>query len=87
VLPLAFVFGSGAAVFWLGIQTTVVTHRPDRIGTAWAVIAVLSLPALAIPPAIGALADRFGLTAGMTAFACVQLAVVLLTRVGPRSRS
>jgi predicted MFS family arabinose efflux permease len=80
VLALAMAFGVGEAIFWLGLQTSVVTLRPDRIGTVWAVIAVVSLPGLAIPPGIGALADRFGADVGMAVFAVVASFVVVFTR-------
>jgi hypothetical protein len=83
-MPLAFAFGAAGALFWIGIQTSVVTLRPDRIGTVWAVIAIVSLPTLAVPPLIGALADRFGPGLGMASFVVVAMSVVALTSTRSR---
>ena len=84
VMPLAFAFGAAGALFWIGIQTSVVSLRPDRIGTVWAVIAIVSLPTLAVPPLIGALADRFGPELGMASFVVVAMSVVALTSTRSR---
>jgi predicted MFS family arabinose efflux permease len=80
VLVLAFVFGAAEAFFWLGLQTSVVTLRPDRIGTVWAVIAIVSVPALAIPPAVGTLADAHGLEVALVLYAAIAAALVVLTK-------
>jgi len=82
----AFVVGLSGARFWVPYQSAVLRLRPDQRGTTWAVIAGLSIPGLAIPPLLGALADQHGSQVGLFVFALMPALtlVVLLTPVVPR---
>jgi hypothetical protein len=88
----AFALGVTGAVLWVRLQASMLQARPGQTGTTYAVIATLSLPALAIPPLFGAVADGFGLTAGLALYAllpAVVLAVALASgsSLGPCSES
>lgn len=72
----SFVLGVSAARFWVPYQGEVLRARPGQRGTTWAVISAVALPGLAPGPAVGALADRVGLTAAMSLFAASPLVVV-----------
>ncbi len=82
----AFVVGLSGARFWVPYQSAVLRLRPDQRGTTWAVIAGLSIPGLAIPPLLGALADQQGSRVALCVFALMPALtfVVLLTPVVPR---
>ncbi|MGH8986352.1 MAG: MFS transporter, partial [Acidimicrobiia bacterium] len=76
--------GVAGAVFWVSLQAAMLRARPGQTGTTYAVIATLSLPALAVPPLIGAVADHFGLVTGLALYALLPLlvmAVVLVPRL------
>jgi hypothetical protein len=78
--------GVGGAVYWVNLQASMLRARPGQTGTTYSVIATLSLPALALPPLIGAGADRLGVAVGMGLYALVSLAILLVAAV-PHSRS
>lgn len=82
----AFAVGLSGARFWVPYQSAVLQLRPDQRGTTWAVIAGLSIPGLAVPPLLGALADRHGVQPALLLFALMPLLtfVVLLTTEVPR---
>jgi predicted MFS family arabinose efflux permease len=72
-----FAWGAAGAVWWVTFQAAVLRVRPTQTGTTWAVVNYLSLPALAAGPAIGFVADRFGVGIAMALFpALAALAVV-----------
>ncbi len=80
-----FGFGIAGAVYWVSLQASMLRARPGQTGTTYAVIATLSLPALAVPPVIGAATDRFGVAAGLSLYALVPAAILLMSaapRVG-----
>ncbi len=77
----AFGLGVAGAVFWVKLQASMLQARPGETGTTYAVIATLSLPALAVPPLIGAAADRFGLVAGLALYALMPVLVLGLAAV------
>lgn len=79
--------GVAGAVYWVSLQVSMLRARPGQTGTTYAVIATLSLPALAVPPLIGAAADRLGVAAGLGLYALVPLAILLLVAVPPRRRA
>ena len=58
--------------------------RPGQTGTTYAVIATLSLPALAVPPVIGVAADRFGSGVGLALYALLPVVVLALLLVPSR---
>jgi MFS transporter len=86
----AFALGLVGAAHWVALQAAMLRARPGQTGTTYAVIATLSLPALAVPPLIGAAADRFGAVAGLALYALVPVVVLALLRtrrLGPWSLS
>jgi MFS family permease len=84
VVGAALAFGSGGAVFWVAYQGRLLRLRPGRPGSVTAVVGILEQPAVLIPVAIGALADRAGLEAAMLAFAAVPAVLAAVVRLGSR---
>jgi predicted MFS family arabinose efflux permease len=81
IVLAAVAAGASAAIWWVALQAARLQVRPGQAGTTYAVIATLSLPALAVPPLVGAIADRLGLATGMAAlllFPLLTLAVAVL---------
>lgn len=77
VVAAALVLGVVAAVWWVAFQAAVLRARPTQTGTTWAVVGYLGLPALLAAPAVGLLADRFGLGAAMAVFPALAVVGVL----------
>jgi MFS family permease len=78
--------GVGGAVYWVTLQASMLRARPGQTGTTYAVIATLSLPALAVPPLIGAAADRFGVVVGLGLYGLVPLALLLVVALPPAAQ-
>jgi MFS family permease len=83
----ALALGVAGAHYWVSLQAAMLRARPGQTGTTYAVIATLSLPALAAAPLIGAAADRFGIVAGMALYGLVPLAILLLAAAPPDGRA
>lgn len=77
----AFALGLATAVHWVALQAAMLRARPGQTGTTYAVIATLSLPALAVPPLIGMAADRFGLDTGLALYGLMPVLVLGLVVV------
>jgi hypothetical protein len=73
------VFDAAMIGFWLPLQALALRLIPGRAGTTKAVIGAIEMLGLLVPVAIGALADRAGLTPGLLAFAVVPAVMLLLT--------
>lgn len=79
----AFVFGFAGAVFYSVLQATILGMRAGQAGTTSAVVSTIGLLGLAFPPLVGAVADGAGLAAGMTLYALVPAAMLLLLVISP----
>jgi predicted MFS family arabinose efflux permease len=74
----AVVCGVSGAWFWVPFQATVLRLRPGQEGTTWAVLSVVALPGLAVPPLIGILADRAGAEAALAAYGALPVVLLLV---------
>ena len=67
----AFVASVGLSLAWLAIQHRSLTLRPGQVGTTKAVLGTIESTGFWIPVAIGAVADRAGLTVAVGSFGMV----------------
>lgn len=74
----AALFGAGTAVFWAVFSAAYLTLNPGLAGTTGAVMTVVTIFADAIPPLVGWVSDRAGLTAGVSIYAGVAAAILVL---------
>jgi predicted MFS family arabinose efflux permease len=80
LVALALLLASiGLNLAWLALQHRSLTLRPGQVGTTQAVVDTIEFGGFWIPVAIGALADRAGLPAAVTAFAVLGAAMAALT--------
>jgi predicted MFS family arabinose efflux permease len=90
VLPVvavaAFVAAVGLSLAWLAVQHRSLTLRPGQVGTTKAVLGTIESTGFWIPVAIGALADRAGLTVAVGSFGVVGAAIVALAWLDSRRR-
>ena len=82
---IAFAVGVSVAIWWVALQAAMLRVRPGQTGTTYAVIATLSLPSLAVPPLIGAVADHFGIAAGFALFALFPALTLATVWRSPRA--
>jgi predicted MFS family arabinose efflux permease len=69
-------FGIATARFWVVFQATVLRHRPGRAGSVIAVTGNLEMLGFAFPVVIGAIADAYGLRAGLLCYVAVPVALL-----------
>jgi hypothetical protein len=62
------IVGAGASLSWTILQARFLTLRPGQAGTTGAVVGAIEQLSLVVPLAIGAIADRRGLTVAMGAY-------------------
>jgi predicted MFS family arabinose efflux permease len=77
-LAAAATFGFAAALFFAVLQATYLALRPGQAGTSAAVVSTIGFFGIGVPALVGALADAFGLVAGLALYAAVPLAIVVL---------
>ncbi|MDQ3898595.1 MAG: hypothetical protein M3326_15345, partial [Actinomycetota bacterium] len=68
----------GLSLAWLAVQHRSLTLRPGQVGTTKAVLGAVEFTGFWIPVAIGALADRAGLTVAVGSYGVLGGAVVAL---------
>jgi fucose permease len=61
--------GLGTALVWARVRHRTLTVIPGRAATVSSLVGTFSGVAAIVPPAVGLLADRVGLTAGLVALA------------------
>ncbi len=85
IAALALV-GAGTAVVWAKVHHRSLTLVPSRSATVPTLVGLLSTPALLVPVAMGATADRVSITAALTgaAMLAIPLAAVVLSLGGAR---
>ena len=69
----------GLNLAWLAVQHRSLTVRPGQVGTTKAVVGTIESAGFAVPVAIGALADRAGLTVAVGSYALFGAVMVALT--------
>jgi fucose permease len=65
--------GFGTALVWAKVHHRMLTVIPGRSATVPTVVSVLSTPALVFPVVMGVLADRWSITAALTATAVLTV--------------
>jgi predicted MFS family arabinose efflux permease len=75
-----FLLGAATAVFWTVLQATYLSLRPGQAGSTVAAVSIISTPGVAFPLVVGAVADAWGLTAGLTLYAAVPVLMLALAR-------
>ena len=84
----AITFGFAGAVFYSALVASLLSDQPDQAGTIHAVVSMIGLFGVAFPTLVGAVADSFGLTAGLGVYAIIgPLILALLLVVDPPPRS
>ncbi|MDE3075057.1 MAG: MFS transporter [Chloroflexota bacterium] len=88
LLPVTFaaaaLFGFSGAAFYSLLQTSYLSLHPESTGTTEAVVSTVGTFGIALPFVAGTVADHFGLTGGMAAFALAALAALALTALAVR---
>ena len=79
----ASVFGLSVAVVYSALWATTLSARAGLAGTTSAAVSLLSLPAVGVPVAVGAVADAAGLPAALFLYALVP-AVLVVVAAGTR---
>jgi hypothetical protein len=77
-----FAFGASGAVFYSVLQATYLSLRPGQAGTSQAVVSTIGLLGIGYPALVGAVADGYGLMAGLALYAVVPVGMVLLLVLG-----
>lgn len=78
VAVAGFAVGVALSLIWLALQHRILTLRPGRAGTTMAVVTTVEFLGFGLAIAIGAISDRYGLTAGLIALSLLPFAVVLI---------
>jgi predicted MFS family arabinose efflux permease len=74
----AFVFGLSGAIFYSVLQAAYFSRRPDQAGVVRAVISTVGWVGIGFPALVGAVADSHGLTLGLSLYAAVPIAFLVL---------
>jgi predicted MFS family arabinose efflux permease len=82
-LAAAATFGFTGAVFYAVLQATYLALRPGQAGTSKAVVSTIGCFGIGVPTLVGAVADAYGLTAGLAVYGAVPIAIVLLLAAAP----
>lgn len=78
-----FTFGFSGAVFYSVLQASYLSLRPGQAGATGAVVSTIGLFGIGFPSLIGAMADAFGLTAGLALYAMVPVLMLGLLLTSP----
>ena len=87
VAVAGFLVAVGLSLGWLAVQHRSLTLRPGQVGTTKAVLGAIEFTGFWIPVAIGALADRAGLTAAVGSYGLLGGAMVGLAWWSSRRRA
>jgi hypothetical protein len=75
--------GFGTALVWAKVHHRMLTVIPGRSATVPTVVSVLSTPALVFPVAMGAVSDRWSITAALAATAALTIPLAwVVSRLG-----
>jgi predicted MFS family arabinose efflux permease len=77
LVPMAMT-GAAVAIAWVVMQHRILTVRPGAAGTTKALVSTVDAAGLAMPIAIGAVADRWGIATAMTSFVALASGFALL---------
>lgn len=78
LVPAGFVFGMAGAVFYTALHACMLSLRPGQAGSTSAVVSAIGLAGAAFPALVGAVADAWGLGAGLALYAVTPLLVLVL---------
>jgi MFS family permease len=84
VMICFFVNGFAMTRFFLALKTRIRWLHPDRFGSVTAVVSTLEFSSFALPVAAGALADTFGIGAGVLFYAGMAALLVVAASAGAR---
>ncbi len=70
--------GAATIAFWIPFQAVVLAAFPGQAGTAKAIVGAIEMLGLLIPPCIGWISDRHGLTTGLVAYSAAPIMLLLL---------
>jgi predicted MFS family arabinose efflux permease len=77
-LPAMALFGAASAVFYVTLQARLLALRPGQAGSVGAAGSAIGMIGMLFPSLVGAVADHFGLAAGVGLYALVPLAILPL---------
>jgi predicted MFS family arabinose efflux permease len=77
------VLGACGAAFYTVVESTILGLRPGQAGATGAVVSTIGLFGVGFPLLVGAVSDRYGLTAGLTLYAAVPVLMLALLLGAP----
>jgi MFS family permease len=83
----ALVFGFGLARAWMAVKIRAIAIRPERRGTVSAVVSTIEFTGFVLPLAAGAIADRYGLTAGLGFYVLIAFSLLVVAGYARRARA
>jgi predicted MFS family arabinose efflux permease len=78
VTGVGFVLGAATIAFWVPFQAMTLQLVEGRAAAVSAIVGTIEMSGLAVTPIIGAVADAWGLRAGLTAYACAPALLLVL---------
>ena len=77
-LAAAFGFGAAGAALYISLQSAALALRPGQAGATSAVVSSVGMIGMAYPALVGALADAYGLGAGVALYAAIPPVILAL---------
>ena len=77
-LAAAFGFGAAGAALYTSLQSAALALRPGQAGATSAVVSSVGMIGMAYPALVGALADAYGLGAGVALYAAIPPVILAL---------
>jgi hypothetical protein len=72
----SLLFGFGLARAWMAVKIRAIAIWPARRGTVSAVVSTIEFTGFVLPLVAGIVADRYGLTAGLSCYVLIALALL-----------
>ena len=83
-MAAGLVFGAAGAVFYTTLDSLVLSLRPGQAGATSAVVGLVGMLGMAFPALVGAVADAYGLAAGVGLYAAIPIAILALAGLEAR---
>jgi predicted MFS family arabinose efflux permease len=83
-MAAGLVFGAAGAVFYTTLESLTLSLRPGQAGATSAVIGLVGMLGMGFPALVGAVADAWGLAAGVGLYVAVPVAIAALVALRPR---
>jgi len=77
-------FGAAGAVFYVTLNAEVLALRPGQAGSVGATVSLIGMLGMGFPALVGAVADAFGLGAGLLLYALIPLLILPLAALSRR---